>query len=474
MTQRVARNTLYLTIASVGQKIISFVYFLFLARVMMPEATGEYFLVTSMTMIFSVIADVGITSVIIREIAKDERRAPSLITHAIGLKIPFILLAIVGMIVSGYLLGYEEELRRFIMLAGVILFLDAIHLFFYGILRGFQSLQYESIGVFAGMLTTACFGGLVLWLTPSLPLLIIALMVGSFVNVCVPAIKIVKHFGPRIFVPAWSRRESWWMMKTAIPFALAAIFVKVYSSVDSILISKLLDITAVGFYAIAYKFTYAFQFLPLAFVAALYPGMSSVMGRDREALEHTFVRSMWYMAILSAPIVFGLYAVAEDVILLAGEEYRSSIVVLEALVFVLIPLFLDFPIGSLLNAADRQATKTTIMGLTMLINIILNIVLIPRMGVLGAAYASLVSFCFMLLLGLLFVPRIIPRFSFMHLLRTILPIYFSGVVMLIVVLLLKPFIGWILVMPIGALIYLALLFSCRSMKTSDLSIFRRV
>ena len=70
MTRMLAKNATYLTLASTGQKVVAFLYFLFLARVMQPENTGAYFLALSITIIFSVIADFGITSVVIREIAK--------------------------------------------------------------------------------------------------------------------------------------------------------------------------------------------------------------------------------------------------------------------------------------------------------------------------------------------------------------------------------------------------------------------
>ena len=306
MTERLAQNTFYLTLASVGQKVIAFVYFLFLARVMMPDLTGQYFLAVSITVIFTVVADMGITPVVIREIAKMPERAKEHLQHAVALKIPLILMAMLGATLTGAALGYDVSLQRLIMFASLILGLDAIHLLFYGVLRGYQALKYESIGIFLGMATTGTLGGLVLWLSPSLPFLIAALLMGSVVNVMVSGTKIVRLLGWGALRPRWRRSELLWIMRTALPFALASIFVKVYSYIDTIFISKFLDTTAVGIYSIAYKFTYAFQFLPLAFVAALYPGMSAVVGKDPAALKRIFNKAIWYMALLSAPIVFGL------------------------------------------------------------------------------------------------------------------------------------------------------------------------
>ena len=187
---------------------------------------------------------------------------------------------------------------------------------------------------------------------------------------------VVRRFGKQCLVPSLNRQQTIQLLKIAFPFALAAIFVKVYSYVDSIFISKIIGTTAVGIYSLAYKFTYAFQFLPLAFTAALYPGLSSLVGKDEKALAKLFEKGMWYVLLLAVPITFGIWAIANDAVLLAGEGYRDAGPVLSLLIFVLIPIFLDFPVGSLLNAANKQIIKTTIMGITMVINVLLNLLFI--------------------------------------------------------------------------------------------------
>ena len=472
MTSKVARNTLYLTGASIGQKIIAFIYFLFLARIMMPEQTGQYFLAISITSIFSVIADFGITSVITREIAKNEMQAKALVSNAISLKIVLTIVAVLVTLITSYFLNYGLTIQFLIFLASIVLILDAFQTFFYGILRGFQALEFESLGVFIGMVTTALFGGFILWFYPSLPLLIIALVLGSLVNVAVSLVHVGKQIGWKVLVPSWNKNSLVFILKTAFPFALGAIFVKVFSYIDTIFISKFLDVSSLGFYAIAYKFTYAFQFLPMSFVAALYPGMSALVDKDPNALETVLHRSMWYVALISAPIVFGLYAIASEVVQLAGPEYVSAVVVLQVLIFVLIPIFLDFPIGSLLNASNRQSIKTTIMGITMVINVLLNAILIPRIGILGAAYASLVSFIFMFVSGFYLIRSVIPKFSYWGLLKTITPIYVSGIIMLMVVLILKPIIGWFFVIPVGGIVYLSFLLFLGVFTESDRSFFK--
>ena len=474
MTHKLAKNTFYLTLASVGQKIIAFVYFLFLARIMMPENTGSYFLATSLVMMFSVVADFGITSVLIREIAKNPEQAQTFTQKTLSLKIPFIILAFVGLIGMSFVLGYDAPLRSLIALASIILILDSVQVFFYGMLRGRQELRYESFGMFFGMFTTAVLGGLVLLFSPSLVLLILALAFGSFTNIFISGYGVIKTFGLEILRPRFEWRFTKILLKTALPFALAAIFVKVYSYVDSIMISKFLGTLEVGLYSIAYKFTYAFQFLPLAFVAALYPSFSSSINEDAKMLRILFERSMWYMMLIATPITLGIWLIASEAVSLAGNEYIFAGPVLQTLVLVLIPIFLDFPIGSLLNAANRQVTKTIIIGITMICNVVLNFVLIPRVGVIGAAYAALVSFTFMFVVGLLIVPSIVKDFSFKRLAWMFTKIGSSGIVMLFIGIIIKSSIGWILTIPVCAVVYILMLFVTRSIRLNDLVSIQRL
>lgn len=468
MSAHLAKNTFDLTLASVGQKLIAFVYFLFVARIMQPELTGQYFLSVSIALIFSVLADFGITSVVIREMAKSPDKTDHILRRALAMKIPLLFIGYLFAVSAAVLFGYDRDVIWLTSLAGISLVLDSVHLLFYGVLRGHHQLRVESIGMFFGQVTTVVVGGLILWLAPSLTLLVLALVAGSVFNVLISGMALIRRFGKSIFLPIWDQVFFRQLMKMALPFALAAIFVKVYSYVDTLFISKLLDTTAVGLYSIAYKFTYAFQFLPLAFIAALYPSFSSAVAHDAQKLPRIFHRAMWYMMILSTPLVLGIWLIADQAVLLAGDAYAAAAPVLSLLIFVLLPIFLDFPIGALLNASNRQATKTAIMGVTMVINIVLNAMFVPVFGILGAAMAALISFVFMFGAGLFFIPRLIPQFRFAPLLRDLVLIGLSGVFMVLIGVIAKPLVGWIAVIPLCGVAYILALFATRVVTKKDM------
>ena len=468
---RLARNTTFLTVATIGQKIVAFVYFALIARIVGVEWTGTYFLALSITTMVGVIADFGLTPVLVRDAAKHPQRERELLGAIFGLKIGLTIVAALVAVMVTHAFDHDAHTRQLVYMATVVMALDTVHLTCFGVFRARHRLGIESLGIFVGMVITLVVGVASLLIRPSLPILIIALVAGSSWNVGY----VVWHLVRRDVRP-W--RVTWYwpsvkrLLRIAWPFALAAIFVKIYSTTDALLLEWYLGEAAVGLYAIAYKLTYAFQFFPLAFVAALYPTFSAqIQAKDRDALLKTFEDAFWYMLMLSVPVILGLWAVA-DVLIPAvyGLEFVGSIQPFRILIFVLFFIFLDFPIGALLNADDRQHVKTFMMGGTMVINVALNVLLIPRFGIIGACIAALVGFAFLFGAGLVAARTSLP-YDGAHLIKRGAPIVLSGLVMALTVLLLKSWIGLGGSVVLGAIVYGGGLLATRSLTLTQIKQF---
>jgi O-antigen/teichoic acid export membrane protein len=331
-------------------------------------------------------------------------------------------------------------------------------------------LKYESVGIFVGQTLTTIFGCAVLFGgMEDLRLLILALILGSGWNALFAAYNVVKRLGVTALIPSYSMGLM--PLKMSFMFFLSAIFVKVYSYVDSFTLNLVLGGAAVGIYAVAYKLTYAFQFLPLAFIGALYPAMSA-QANDPRALKETLLKAEWYLALIGAPIIFGIYALAPEIInMFYSADYAESVPTLQILIFALLFIFMDFPMGALLNASGRQAVKTGIMGMTMVINIIANLTLIPMIGIPGAAVSALISFSFMFLAGY-FAVRYFVQVTFFELLSAVGGLFASGAVMASVVLLLKPHMYFMFTIPVGALVFMLTAFATRSLTMDHLKSLR--
>src|SRR3989338_2929446 len=112
MAHSIAKNTAYMTVASIVQKIISFAYFTIVARSIGVEGTGKYFFALSFTTLFVVFVDFGLTNVFVREAARFPDRLKLFLGNILCMKLLLGFLTYGGMIVFLRLLGYPIEVRH--------------------------------------------------------------------------------------------------------------------------------------------------------------------------------------------------------------------------------------------------------------------------------------------------------------------------------------------------------------------------
>ncbi len=463
----IAKNTAFMTIASVGQKVISFVYFTIIARNIGAEGTGKYFFALSFTTVFVVFIDLGLTQVLIREGAKSKDKLQKYFSSVIFTKIFLGIITYLSAFAVINIMGYPVETKHLVYLSAVTMLFDSIHLTIYGVLRAIGNLKYEAYAIIGSQLTTLILGTTFLYLKLPLIFLIAAFTIPSFFNVVYSSTVLFKKYKIK-FKPKLDRQVLRFMGVIAIPFALTAIFGRVYSYIDSILLSKLAGDIAVGWYSIPYKITYAFQFMPLALVAALYPKFSEYFVSDKKKLAFVFERAIKYLMVIVFPIAIGVGVLARDIILsLYTVEYINSILPLQILLAGLVFSYLSFPIGAFLNACNRQVTQTIIVFFVMVINIILNIILIPKIGVIGAAIAALVGNICLAVFGYSIMPKIV-KISHWFLFKSFLQICVSAVVMGIGVYFINQISHYTIAILAGAVIYPVMLFTMRAVTVEQM------
>ncbi len=404
--KQIAQNAAWLMAATAAQKVVAFLTFTLIARLVGVEVTGRYFFAVSVTSIFVTLTDLGITPVVIREIAQNEQSGRLLLARALRVKWLLVPFGVLSALAYALLIGVDRPMLIAIALATLVMSCDAVSLLWYGTIRGKRQLRYEALGMFVGQLATAVVSLAAAWNHGGAIGLIIGLLAGSLWNVFWSVLQ-ARRLG---IVPTagdgWSIRR---LFHAALPFALAGMFVKVYSYVDTLMLRQFHGDTAVGHYAVAYKVTYAFQFLPLTFVAALYPGMSAAYAaKEKKPLQDILSGSLRLMAIIAVPLTAGLSAFAPRFIPLIYPKFIGSLEPMSILPWVLLPIFLDFPVGSLLNATHRAAKKTAAMGITMVANVLANALLVPTYGPAGAAWAGVGSFWILMFAGAWFVRKDFP------------------------------------------------------------------
>ncbi|MEK7545759.1 MAG: flippase [Patescibacteria group bacterium] len=463
----VATNIFHLLTSSVLQKAIAFVYFALIARWAGVEDTGSYFFALSWTLMFTTITDMGLTPVLIREAAKDKLQTEKYLNQTLALKLPLTAVAVLAAVVGAWLFHIAPGTRVLVMLAAIVISLDAISLTFYGVLRAHHVLKYEGLGLIAGQSITMAVGLTALKLGAPLGVLVVALIAGSFWNALASMWIVRKRLGIRARL-SWDWSFAKKILRMAVPFALAGAFVKVYTSADAVLLTHFKGEAAAGLYSVPYKLTFAFQFVPMAFTAAFYPAMSRAWAADKKALGDLFYKALWALMLIAAPIAAGIMALAPELVdFVYGKDYLPAVAAVQLLILSVLPIFLDFPIGSLLNASDRQMTQTKLMGMATVISVVLNVALIPALGLTGVVVASIVSHTALLVGGFIAVGKFLewPALKFFGVaIRASL----AAAAMFVGVTLAKTYVPFPIAVLAGVALYPAAAFALRAVTVADL------
>lgn len=464
----IAHNTTLLTGAYIFQKICAFLYFTFLARVVGAEGIGAYTFAISFATIFAICIDYGLNAVLIREAAKYPEKSERYLHIVTTIKVVFSLVVYAVMVSAVVLLHHDPLITFMTALAGVALVLDTIALSFWGVFRARQNLWHEARAIIINQVIAVAIGTTSVLLGFPLYWLIIALVSGSIFSFTYAAIFVRRELGYHLrFV--WDNREMRALVLLATPFALGSIFSRVYASIDQVMLGLMAGSQVLGWYSVANKLTFAFQFIPAALAASLYPAMSASFTHARERLARQFEQSMEILCMVSVPIATGIFVIAHDLIrAVYTEQYAPTVSAVRILIFALVFLCLSYPLGALLNASDRQDVATAHMGATMILNILLNIVLIPTYGHLGAAYASLIAWGILVLLHWSQVGASV-RYNRKYLFSKYARIVGAGMIMGGTVWGIQSAVPLMVTIAIGALVYPAALYALRAITKGEMS-----
>lgn len=407
MRQTVAKNAVFFTSALVGQKIFSFIFFTLIARFFGVENTGAYIFALSYTSIFSIFGDLGLAPLLIRETARSPQESERILRAMLAAKTWLIALTVAAAILVLQLINKSYLINTMVYLAVGIMVLDSFTLSFWAVFRGRQNLKYESINVLITQILILAVGLVVIWAGLPVPFLVGAVLAGSAYQFIASGILTGQKFRLKTW-PKFDQLLIRHLFKASFPFALAGIFTRFYSYLDQILLSLMVGEKALGFYSVPYKLTFALQFIPQAFGAALFPAMSDYYIHSKDKLARLFERAIFYLTALAMPSAVGIALLARPIILkIYGSQYQPSILALQIMMIGLIFVFLNFPVGALLNAANRQTQQTINLGITLISNALLNIILIPRFSYLGASAAIVLSMAILFLTGLYRVGQVL-------------------------------------------------------------------
>lgn len=256
-----------------------------------------------------------------------------------------------------------------------------------------------------------------------------------------------------------------------IPFALTGIFYTIYYSIDIVMITQFASTYDTGLYNSAYKLINVLTLFYSIYSSVVFPVMSKLFVDEKDILQFSFVKSMKYLSLVTIPIAVFTFFYGYDIINIYGPEFVEAGGVLKILIWTVCFLFINGACSLMLNASHKEYSVTKIYSIAAVFNVILNLILIPKYSVYGAAVATVASEILILLLQFYMIRKInqLPDRHFVYdVFRISVASGALGVVLHVLNL------NMWLAIPVSIVVYFAVIFLVKTIDQEDKLIIKQI
>jgi O-antigen/teichoic acid export membrane protein len=237
---------------------------------------------------------------------------------------------------------------------------------------------------------TVILGAIVMYFNMGFIALMATFMIGSLAGFVTGTSIIFIHY--KVKVTSLDPGFCKGFIKSLSPFALGAIMVPIYASVDKLLLSMMRGDAAVGVYAAVRTLVSVLLMLSGTFNGATFPVMSRSYATNIAKFKVLYEKSFKYLFMASLPIAVGTTILADKIALLAlSDKFTGATVILQVVVWILIFSFLNNMTGNVFTAMNKQIVGSMIAGALVIVNVSLNLLLIPALGGTGTAIAAVAT-----------------------------------------------------------------------------------
>ncbi|NAS89369.1 hypothetical protein C4E24_06490 [ANME-1 cluster archaeon AG-394-G21] len=402
--QRITKNIGVYGISQVVTSLLGFILLIYIARYLGEVEFGKYSFAVSFTALFIIFADLGISNLIIRELARNKELTNEYLINVSVIKLLLSFLAFGFIALTINLMDYPRDTTYAVYLFGVYMILTSFALTFRSIFQAYERMEYTAVVMIIEKIILIVLVLFVLFSGGGLIELgyvyIFAGIVDVTLSVSIILIKIAK---PKLTIDF-----SLWktLIIGAIPFGVNALFGVLFFRIDTVMLSVLKGDATVGIYNAAYIPLLALGVIPTVFISALYPVMSRYFVSSKDSLETSTGLSSKYMAIIGFPIAMGCFVLADRFIaLFYAGQFSASIIAFQILAFFIPLRFVSSITGTLLTSINRQSIRTVSVGLSALFNIVLNAIMIPCLSYVGASIATVLSEVFLYFVFIYFINK---------------------------------------------------------------------
>lgn len=375
-------NTAGLVAGRAVAAALSLGWMIVITRTLDERSVGVLSLGLTLAMALSVLPDMGLPMIVTDHVARDPTSTRSLVRHVIRLR----LLASVGtavLLVAMYRLGTEATLAVPILLA-ISIAATAVHSTVTAALRGLGTVVPDSVNEVASRAFVLCFGAWLLTSGGGIAAAAAVLAVADVVSAAALLVVVRRRTAPGPPFPSAlvSRR-------TVLPLAAALLVASLHTRIDVWLLALIGSADDVAHYAVPARLAEGLL-LPAgvasALVLALTADAPDKVTRGRQAIR--YVAAVAGVVAVAAALLAAMAAPVLDVAF--GAEYRDDADVLRLLCLAAVPTAMSVGLAPVVAILHRRSLFRWVF-VALVVNVAVNVVLIPDQREVGAAWASVIS-----------------------------------------------------------------------------------
>ncbi len=364
------------------------------ARYLKPAQYGLLSYSGAFVALFSAIASLGLDGIVIRDIVKEPEYKEVILGSAFILKLCGGLAAFILTMTAILVLRPNDHLMHWLVgitsLGTIFQAVDVIDLSFQSQVRSKYTVYAKNSAYIASSLIK------IVLIVIKAPLIYFAWV--ATIEIVMGSLGLLLAY--RIsggLVSSW--RRSYEVGKKLIldswPLIFSGIVIMVYMRIDQIMIGEIVGPSEVGVYSVAVRLSELWYFIPMAIVSSTFPSLVSVLHENQtlffERLQKLYNAMSLFGYIIAIPVTFFSVPLVE---ILFGVSYSKAGPMLAVLIWAGLFVNLGVARSSFLISMNWTRVHFLTVFLGSIVNVLLNIVLIPRYGGMGAAIATCVAYWF--------------------------------------------------------------------------------
>lgn len=391
----IAKNTVVLIAAQVINIVITLVYLAYTTRYLQAEGFGILSFAQAFTSMFVFISDPGLSTLMTREVSRDKSLGGKYLgtIGVIRIGLSVFMFALVAVAINLY--QYPPQTVMVVYITAIATICYAMASLPNSIFQAHEKMEYQSAG--SVIMTLVLLVGTYYAVSHSLDVVAFALvsLAANFsmmffgVVVCLALFTLPSVHVDPVFWKA--------TLIEALPFGISGIFMTIYYSVDSVMLSAIKGNVVVGYYAAANRLIQYLVFVPLVVGTTIYPVMAKYHRSSPEYLVLLCDKCLKYMIMLSIPMAVGTTLVADKIIYsIYGNGFTESIVALQLLIWSMVFVFTSAGYVKLFESINRQRVITKITAVGLVFNVVVNLLLIYALSYIGSSIAAVLTQLLML------------------------------------------------------------------------------